>query len=251
MVYKHVCTVSDLRLNSPDHEVTLQSQRRIIRRSSQSAGFLLARMSDVTHHPMSHITSAHNIPTSNTILRRNIKSPPIYNTKPIFATHAIWYLFYFNYATKTTSLACLHETWFNIVINFIINFLVSLWTITWSSYSARRILIPQRAHLSHVVYIHIIKCKSVQYKQLLYSGPTTLAPEYQYLLHINHIKSCPTSWHHTFIYLTSPFSYDLYSETSHQPFSARRKISSNKITKQLIIMFYANMPMILGLCYMI
>ena len=49
-------------------------------------GFLLARMSDVTHHPMSHITSAHNIPTCNTILRRNIKSPPIYNTKPIFAT---------------------------------------------------------------------------------------------------------------------------------------------------------------------
>ena len=77
-----------MRLNSPHHEVTLQSQRRIIRRSlSQSAGFLLARMSDVTHHPMSHITFAHNIPTSNTILRRNIKLPPIYNTKPIFATY--------------------------------------------------------------------------------------------------------------------------------------------------------------------
>ena len=76
---QHVCTVSDLRLYSSHHEVTLQSQRRFIRRSlSQSAGFLLARMSDVTHHPMSHITSAHNIPTSNTILRRNIKSPPIY-----------------------------------------------------------------------------------------------------------------------------------------------------------------------------
>ena len=75
-------------LDSPHHEVTLQSQRRIIRRSlSQSAGFLRAQMSDVTHHPMLHITSAHNIPTSNTILRCNIKSPPIYNTKPIFATY--------------------------------------------------------------------------------------------------------------------------------------------------------------------
>ena len=80
------------------------------------------------------------------------------------------------------------------------------------------ILLPQRAHLSHVVYIHIIKCKSVQYEQLLHSGPTTLAPEYQCLPHIYHIKSCPTSWHHTFIYLTSPFSYHLYSETSHKPF---------------------------------
>ena len=38
----------------------------------QSAGLILARISDVTHHPMSHITYAHNIPTSNTILRRNI-----------------------------------------------------------------------------------------------------------------------------------------------------------------------------------
>ena len=68
-IYKRVRTLSDLRPNSPHHEVTLQPQRRIIRRSlSQSAGFLRARMSDVTHHPMSHITSAHNIPTSNTIL---------------------------------------------------------------------------------------------------------------------------------------------------------------------------------------
>ena len=84
---QHVCTVSDLWPDSPHHEVTLQSQQRIIRRSlSQSPGFLLARMFDVTHHPMSHITSAHNIPASNTILSRNIKSPPIYNTKPIFAT---------------------------------------------------------------------------------------------------------------------------------------------------------------------
>ena len=80
------------------------------------------------------------------------------------------------------------------------------------------VLLPQRAHLSHVAYIHIIKCKSVQHEQLLYSGPTTLALEYQSLLHINHIKSCPTSWHHTFIYLTSPFCYHLYSETSHKPF---------------------------------
>ena len=43
----------------------------------QSAGLILARISYVTHHPMSHITYAHNIPTRNTILRRNIKSPPI------------------------------------------------------------------------------------------------------------------------------------------------------------------------------
>ena len=62
------------------------------------------------------------------------------------------------------------------------------------------------------------KSVSVQYEQLKYSGPTTLAPEYQFLLHINHIKSCPSYWHHTFIYLTSPFSYHLYSETSHRPF---------------------------------
>ena len=73
-------------------------------------------------------------------------------------------------------------------------------------------------HLSHTVYIHIIKRKSVQYEQLIYSGPTTLAPEYQSLFHINHIKSCPSYWHHTFIYLTSPFSYHLCSETSHRPF---------------------------------
>ena len=38
------------------------------------------------------------------------------------------------------------------------------------------------------------------------------------LMIINHIKSCPSYWHHTFIYLTSPFSYHLYSETSHRPF---------------------------------
>ena len=73
-------------------------------------------------------------------------------------------------------------------------------------------------HLSHTVYINIIKRKSVQYEQLTYSGPTKLAPEYQFLLHINHIKSCPSYWHHTFIYLTSPFSHHLYSETSHRPF---------------------------------
>ena len=48
--------------------------------------FLLAWMSDVTHHPMSHITYVHNIPISNIIQRRNLKSLPIYNTKPIFAT---------------------------------------------------------------------------------------------------------------------------------------------------------------------
>ena len=79
-------------------------------------------------------------------------------------------------------------------------------------------IVPQRMHLSHTVYIHIIKRKSVQYEQLIYSGPTTLAPEYQSLLHINHIKSCSSYWHHTFIYLASPFSYHLYSETSHRPF---------------------------------
>ena len=62
---------------------------------------------------------------------------------------------------------------------------------------------PENA-LSHVVYIHIIKSKSVQYEQVIYSGPTTLAPEYQFLLHINHIKSFPSYWHH--IYLSaSPF----------------------------------------------
>ena len=54
--------------------------------------------------------------------------------------------------------------------------------------------------------------------KLIHSGPTTLAPEHQSLLHINHIESCPTYWHHTFIYLTSPFSYHLYSEASHRPF---------------------------------
>ena len=60
----------------------------------------------------------------------------------------------------------------------------------------------------------------------LYSGPTTRAPEYQSLLHINHIKSCPTYWHHTFIYLTSPFFYHLYLETSHRPFHIISRLTS-------------------------
>ena len=52
----------------------------------QSAGLILARISDVTHHPMSHITYAHNIPTSNTILGV-IYNPLRYNDiTPIFAT---------------------------------------------------------------------------------------------------------------------------------------------------------------------
>ena len=72
-------------------------------------------------------------------------------------------------------------------------------------------------HLSHTVYIHIINVNQSSMNNL-YSGPTTLAPEYQSLLHINHIKSCPSYWHHIFIYLTSRFSYHLYSETSHRPF---------------------------------
>ena len=84
--------------------------------------------------------------------------------------------------------------------------------------TAQEGIVPQRMHLSHTVYIHIIKRKSVQYEQLIYSGPTTLATEYQFLLYINHIKSCPSYWHRTFIYLTSPISYHLYSETSHRPF---------------------------------
>ena len=74
-------------------------------------------------------------------------------------------------------------------------------------------------HLSHTVYIHIIKHKSVQYEQLIYSGPTTLAPEYQSLLHINHIKSCPSYWHHTFILFNGSFLLSLIlPETSHRPF---------------------------------
>ena len=48
----------------------------------QSAGLILARISDVTHHPMSHITYAHNIPTSNTILRRNIIPSDIMISNP-------------------------------------------------------------------------------------------------------------------------------------------------------------------------
>ena len=36
------------------------------------------------------------------------------------------------------------------------------------------------------------------------------------LITYNHVHH--NYWHHTFIYLLSPFSYHLYSETSHRPF---------------------------------
>ena len=39
--------------------------------------------------------------------------------------------------------------------------------------TAQEGIVPQRMHLSHTVYIHIIKRKSVQYEQLIYSGTTT------------------------------------------------------------------------------
>ena len=55
----------------------------------QSAALILARISDVTHHPMNSLwlfVCCHIVQVTSH-LRRNLQSPPIYNdTKPIFAT---------------------------------------------------------------------------------------------------------------------------------------------------------------------
>ena len=64
-------------------------------------------------------------------------------------------------------------------------------------------MFPQRAHLSHVVDIHIIYSYLVPH-ELLYPGPTVRVPEYQCLRYINHIMSI--HWHHIHL-LTSPFFY--------------------------------------------
>ena len=62
--------------------------------------------------------------------------------------------------------------------------------------------------------------------KLLYSGPTTRAPEYQCLRYINHTKSCPTYWHHIHL-LTSPFFYHIHLETSLRPFHIITRITLN------------------------
>ena len=98
-------------------------------------------------------------------------------------------------------------------------------------------------HLNHVVFIHSIYSLLVQYEQLLYSGPTARAPEYQYLLHINHTKSCPTYWHHIHL-LTSPTFCHIFLETPHRPIyiiaqlisqHQKLRLSPMKSTAQLLV----------------